>query len=71
MGTISRVIEDHPNFQIVEVGGHVHYSQELRLHLASLPKDEADRVIAELEHQHRIRRVVVYPFTIAVGGTSE
>ena len=58
MGTTARVIEEHPNYEIVELGGRVNYSQEFRIYVASLPMEEAWRIVNELEHQHRVRRIV-------------
>lgn len=59
MGTIPRVIEPlGPHHEIVKVGGTVHYSLEMRAYLARLPREEADRIVAELECQHRGRRII-------------
>ena len=59
MGTIARVIEPlGPYHEIVELGGDVHYSLEMCIFLRPLPKDEADRIVAELEYQHRRRRII-------------
>jgi len=58
MGTVKRVVEDRGNYQIVEVGGYVHYSWEFWAAMARLPREQAKRIVAELEHQHRRRKII-------------
>jgi len=60
MGIYGRVIEEHTNYRIVQLGGYVHYSWEFRLFLASLPIEEAERIVAQIEYQNRPRKVVEY-----------
>lgn len=59
MGTIERVIEPiGAMHELVEVGGDVHYGLQMRLYLASLPKDEADRIVRDIEYRNRRRRII-------------
>ena len=60
---MKRIIEEGFAYRIVEYGGHVNYSQEFLFHLSHLPKEEADRIVAEIEYRSRIRRVVERKFT--------
>lgn len=57
-----RIIDDDlPPFTdipIIELGGTVHYSLEMRAYLARLPRDEADRIVREIEYRNRPRRVI-------------
>ena len=41
------------------IGGPVIYSEELRAYLASLPSDEAQLIVAQIEHKYRYRRVII------------
>lgn len=43
---------------IIELGGTVHYSLEMRACLARLPREEAELIVREIEYRSRPRRVV-------------
>jgi hypothetical protein len=43
---------------IIDLGGHVSYSLEMRAYLARLPKDRAERIVREIEYRARPRRVI-------------
>jgi hypothetical protein len=43
---------------IIELGGTVYYSLEIRAYLARLPREEAKRIVNEIEYKHRPRRVI-------------
>lgn len=59
MGTAARVIEPlGPYHEIVEVGGFVHYSMEMLAYLTRIPKEQADRIVAEIEYANRRRRLI-------------
>lgn len=59
MGAAWRVIEAlGPHHEIVELGGVVHYSVEMLSYLRSLPKEQADRIVAEIAYQNRRRRII-------------
>lgn len=59
MGTIVRKVEPiGANHEIVHLGGVVNYGQEMIAYLSGLPKAQADRIVRELEYQHRPRRVI-------------
>ena len=45
--------------KIKQLGGSVHYSEEMRVHLSRLPREEAKRIVAEIEYRARPRRVLV------------
>lgn len=59
MGTIIRKVEPiGPMAEILHIGGCVNYSLEIRAYLARIPKEQAERIVAELEYQHRPRKIV-------------
>lgn len=59
MGTIIRKVEPiGASHEIVHVGGAVNYSREMLAYLSRLPKEEADRIVAELGYQNRPRRII-------------
>lgn len=47
-----------PDIPIIEFGGTVHYSFEMRAYLATLPREEANRIIQEIEYRNRPQRVI-------------
>ena len=60
MGTAALIVEDHPLYEIVQVGGVIHYSEEFRRYLRTLSIEEHLRIVRTLEEQHRPRKVVRY-----------
>ena len=43
---------------IIELGGTVHYSLEMRAYLAKLPHEQAERIVRDIEYRNRPRRVI-------------
>lgn len=43
---------------IIELGGTVHYSLEMQAYLARLPREDAERIVREIEWRARPRRIV-------------
>jgi len=56
---------------IKELGGTVHYSEEFRLYLSTLPRQKAEQIVAEIEYRHRRRRIWVDDGTESVAGYQE
>ena len=59
---------------IKECGGSVHYSQEFWVYLSGLPKKEANRIVAEIEHRNRYRRWWEYdgnPYSLEIVSSSD
>jgi hypothetical protein len=56
---------------IKELGGTVHYSEEFRLYLSTLPRQKAEQIVAEIEYHHRRRRIWVDDGIVSVAAYQE
>lgn len=54
------IIQDEPNYQIIQLGGITHYSDEFRVFLLKLSLDDRKRLVQEIEERNRPRRIIRY-----------